>query len=92
MNKLNLLQNKILSIALILVLTFLGFTLIPDDFKNAESMEGILYNIAPVFTIFFSGYAYVYGLKKIISKILFAILILITISNLLLYAYVLQLK
>ncbi|WP_379684760.1 hypothetical protein [Flavobacterium procerum] len=92
MNKLNLFQNKILSILLILILTFLSYKLLPDNFKDAKSIQGIIYNAIPVFTIFFSGFVYVYEFKKKLSKILFALLILLTLSNLILRAIVLQIK
>ncbi|AXB56471.1 hypothetical protein HYN86_07570 [Flavobacterium fluviale] len=87
-NNSNTIQSKILSIVLILLLTFLSYNLLP---KRFEDLGGIFNFTISMFTIFFSGYVFQYGLKKIISKIFFAVLILITISNLILYAYILQL-
>lgn len=84
----NIIQRKTLSIVLIILLTFLAYNILPTEFNT---FAGILNGSIPIFTIFFSGYVFQYGLKKVISKIIFVILLLFTFSYLYLYWYVSQL-
>lgn len=87
-NDLNIVKSKILSISLILILTFLTYYLLPEKFNT---FGGILNGSIPIFTIFFSGYVFQYGLKKVISKIIFTILVLFALFYLSLYGIMSQL-
>jgi glucan phosphoethanolaminetransferase (alkaline phosphatase superfamily) len=75
-------KNKILSLFLILVISFLC-SFFYSDHSNGEK----LITTIPVFTILFSFYVYVYGLKKMLAKILFILLIILSIMLLLLICY-----
>lgn len=68
-------KNKILSLFLILLISFLSTFFYSIDLEFEEK----LITIIPVFTILFSLYVYGYELKKIWIKILFALLIIASI-------------
>ncbi|MCP2029028.1 ABC-type phosphate/phosphonate transport system permease subunit [Flavobacterium sp. HSC-32F16] len=67
-------KNKILSLLLILLISFLC-----SFFYSSDSNGEKLITTIPIFTILFSLYVYAYGLKKIWAKILFTLLIIASI-------------
>ena len=73
-------QNKLLTIFLIIVICFLSSFFSPGDFGYLQK----LIMIVPVFTVLFAGYGHVYGFQRLITKIILALLILITIAILIL--------
>lgn len=88
MNKLNLFQNKVLSLSLIVILTFQSYNLLPENFNK---LAGDFSSLIPIFTFFIITYVCVYGINQILAKVLLTILVLITLSFLCIYAVMLQL-
>lgn len=80
-------KNKILSILLIILISFLFCFLFPDDFGYI----GRLLSSIPVLTILLAIYAYIYGFKRLITKIVFILLIISSIVVLSLTWYVYEL-
>lgn len=77
-------KNKIVSLILIILISFLSSFLYLNDFSYSEKL---IISI-PVFTLLFTFYAYAYGLKRIIAKIIFILLIIASIMVLLSIWYI----
>ncbi|ELY2018200.1 hypothetical protein SL053_002117 [Flavobacterium psychrophilum] len=84
----NLYQDKVLSIILMTINTLLCYNFIPNDFETFG--EKIIFLI-PIITLLFSGYACAYKLKNNMVKIVYAILIIVSVLILGCYWYIIQL-
>jgi hypothetical protein len=92
MDKLNKIEisdlyaNKVLSILLITINTLLCYNFIPNDFT--ETLGGKIISTTPIFTLLFTGYAIVYKIKSNIAKIIYGILIIVSVVFLCFYYWV----
>ncbi len=77
-------KNKILSIFLIILISFLSCFFYSDDFGYSERLILMI----PVLTILLAIYAYIYGFKRLITRIIFILLIIASIIVLSLTWYI----
>ena len=77
--------NQVISVILISVIVLLTRYFTNRKFENF--FDSLLIS-TPVFTILLTGYAIFYGLKKTVSKITYAILIILSIVFLCVYYWV----
>ena len=82
------LYNKDLTIALIIINSCLSYCLTSSNFKEITGILGI----TPFLTIGFLGYIYIYGLKNKKEKLLYVILFIIGLIVIWFYWYCSQLR
>lgn len=77
-------KNKILSIFLIILISFLSSFFYLNDFNYSERLIITI----PVFTFLLTLYAYTYGFKRLITRIIFILFIISSIIVLSLTWYI----